>query len=190
MHLLWVCMIACIVVLQPNGAVALARYATRPKTQPGFDTQHTCWRTCYTAHDVCYRDNGQKGSQDLAQTAVRSIHRGPAVNAAPCSTASGCSETALATANQNPNFARKLITYARKLISDISQSDILFGTSSLADDIRASSSQQSYQPDEGSSSNSADAGIIGGLRSPQLPTLSDEGSGMVWNGKGVAPIVK
>lgn len=32
MHLLWVCMIACIVVLQPNGAVALARYATRPKT--------------------------------------------------------------------------------------------------------------------------------------------------------------
>ena len=104
--------------------------------------------------------------------------------------ASGCSETALTTANQNPNFARKLITYARKLISDISQSDILFGTSSLADDIRASSSAQSYHPDEGSSSNSADSGVNGGLRSPQLPTLSDEGSGMVWNGKGVAPIVK
>ncbi|DBB00879.1 TPA: hypothetical protein ACH3X1_000798 [Trebouxia sp. C0004] len=104
--------------------------------------------------------------------------------------ASGCTETALATTNQNPNFARKLITYARKLISDFSQSDILFGTSSLADDVHASSSAQSYQPDEGSSSNSADSGIIGGLRSPQLPSLSDEGSGMVWNGKGVAPIVK
>lgn len=139
---------------------------------------------------MCYRDHAQKGSQDLAQPVVRSVHRGPAVNAAPCSTASGCSQTTLATANQNPNLARKLITYARKLISDFSQSDMLFGTSSLADDVRASSSAQSYQPDEGSSTNSPGSGIIGGLRSPQLPTLSDEGSGMVWNGKGVAPIVK
>ena len=139
---------------------------------------------------MCYRERAQNSLQDLSQPVVRSVHRGPAVNAAPCSTASGCSETALATANQNPNFARKLITYARKLISDFSQSDILFGTSSLADDVRASSSAQSYQPDAGSSSNSADSGIVGGLRSPQLPTLSDEGSGMVWNGKGVAPIVK
>ena len=139
---------------------------------------------------MCYRDRAQNVVQNLSQPVVRSVHRGPAVNAAPCSTPSGCSETTFATANQNPSFARKLITYARKLISDFSQSDILFGTSSLADDFRASSSAQSYQPDEGLSSNSADSGIIGGLRSPQLPTLSDEGSGMVWNGKGVAPIVK
>ena len=133
------------------------------------------------------------GPQGLAQPAVRSIHRGPAPNAASCSTATGC-QSAVSTATSQPSsFARKLITYARKLVTNLSQSDILFGGNSLADDIQAGSTGSgaaSYQPDDGLSTNSADSSTIGGLRSPQLPSLADEGSGMVWTGKGIAPIVK
>ena len=36
----------------------------------------------------------------------------------------------------------------------------------------------------------ADSSIVGGLRSSQTPSLLDEGSGMIWAGKGVAPIIR
>ena len=123
----------------------------------------------------------------MIRAAARSFHRSPVPSAAQCSNSASC------TADQTTSFARKLITYARKLASGLSQSDVFFGSSSLADDIAAggsSSSVQSYNPDEGTNTYSGDSSIIGGLRSPQPPSLQDEGSGMIWNGKGVAPIIK
>ena len=73
----------------------------------------------------------------------------------------------------------------------MSPSDIFFDQNSLADELQASSSfAQPYQPDSSGNTMMADSSIIGGLRSPQTPSLQDEGSGMIWAGKGVAPIIR
>lgn len=83
---------------------------------------------------------------------------------------------------------RVLLDKARNLLDTVSQSEWFFGGNSLAEDLSASGAQL-YQPGSGLDQFSSTSDVIGGLRSPDMPALQNEGSGMIWNGKGVAPII-
>lgn len=83
---------------------------------------------------------------------------------------------------------RTLLNTARYLLSTVSQNEWFFGGNSLAEDLSANSAP-GYQSDSSYSQYSGTSDVIGGLRSPDTPALQSEGSGMIWRGKGVAPII-
>lgn len=78
---------------------------------------------------------------------------------------------------------------ARLLVDTAGQSSWFFGGSSLAEDVVGSVTQP-YQSSAVDVQFTSQPDVAGGLRTPSQPNLQDEGSGMIWNGKGVAPIIK
>ena len=138
----------------------------------------------------CYSKEVLPRPKSLAQLIDSAARSDPSVTAAPCKDPSGCASSATSASEPAAGFAlaRKVSTFARRLLSQLSPSDVFFDQSSLADDLSASNSLA--QADTNVDTMIADSSIVGGLRSPQTPSLLDEGSGMIWASKGVAPIIR
>ena len=115
---------------------------------------------------------------------------GPSVLLSPCH-GQGCQQPLTSVQHQGleQSEPRTLLERARQLASTVGQSSWSLGESSLAEDLTGSPvPTELFDSPVDQFSGTSD--VIGGLRSPELPALQDEGSGMIWNGKGVAPIIK
>ena len=123
----------------------------------------------------------------MIQPAGSASYSDRASNAAACTDPRRCAGSATAVSVSATGLASKLSSFARRLLSQLSPSDVFFDQNSLADDLLNSNSLA--EADTNADTMIADSSIVGGLRSPQTPSLLDEGSGMIWAGKGVAPII-
>lgn len=101
----------------------------------------------------------------------------------------GCQQPASSVQRLSHPKPRTLLERARQLASTVGQGNWFLSGSSLAEEL-LSSPVQTELFDSPADQFSGTSDVIGGLRSPDTPALQDEGSGMIWNGKGVAPIIK
>lgn len=133
---------------------------------------------------VCSPSQSVQQQQSLREPAATSGGRISAV----CSDQQCTQAITSATFNSADHSPRTLLETVRQL-ANIGDSNWFSGGSSLAEDL-SGSSVQPYQPDSSLDQFSGTSDVIGGLRSPDTPALQDEGSGMIWSGKGIAPIIK
>ena len=133
---------------------------------------------------VCSPSQSVQQQQSLREPAAASGGRIAAV----CSDQQCTQAITSATFNTADHSPRTLLETVRRL-ANVGDSNWFSGGNSLAEDL-SGSSVQPYQPDSSLDQFSGTSDVIGGLRSPDTPALQDEGSGMIWTGKGVAPIIK